>query len=345
MLTSGPMTETSPPDLAAPPPEPAAAPKRPLLPAWLSMTLRIALVVALLYWIFQKVDFVEFAHTLRHADARFLALAALAIVLSQFTAAWRWFRLLKAAGSTWSWAQSLAVYGAGLFLGLFIPTGVGGDVYRVARVRSSGTGLARGTATILLERAIGLLALLMLGTGFIAANPATRPWAALFGLGAIAGLAGLAALWIPGGVDWVARVLERLPVHGLGHRFRKAFPDEAMSRLHDAIPGTVALSLANHSWLLLVNVLLARGLGLGLTWTTVCAAVPLVLLAAQIPITPGGAGIREAAYVYFFGRVGVQEGPALALALSWFALLVFVSLLGAFGLLAEPKSRAVAPAA
>jgi uncharacterized membrane protein YbhN (UPF0104 family) len=319
-----------------------AAPRRPLLPQWLSLTLRVLLVIGLLYWIFQKVDFVEFAHTVRNADARFLALAAVAIVCSQFTAAWRWFRLLRAAGSTWSWGQSLAVYGAGLFLGLFIPTGVGGDVYRVARVRSSGAGLARGTATILLERAIGLLALLLLGVGFVAAHPATRPWAALFGLGAVAGLAGLAALWIPGGVDYVARVLETLPVHGIGNRFRKAFPDDAMSRLHDAIPGTVLLSLANHSWLLLVNVLLARGLGLPLPWTTVCAVVPLVLLAAQIPITPGGAGIREAAYVTFFKTVGIQEGPALALALSWFALLVMVSLLGALGLLAEPKGAAAA---
>jgi uncharacterized membrane protein YbhN (UPF0104 family) len=316
-----------------------AAPKRPLLPPWLSMTLRVLLVAALLYWIFQKVDFVQFAHTVRNADARLLALAAVAIICSQLTAAWRWYRLLRAAGSTWSWTQSLAVYGAGLFLGLFIPTGVGGDVYRVARVRSSGAGLARGAATILLERAIGLLALLLLGVGFVAAHPATRPWAALFGIGGLAGLVGLAALWIPGGVDYVARALEKLPVHGIGNRFRKAFPDDAMSRLHDAIPGTVLLSLANHSCLLLVNVLLARGLGLPIAWTTVCAAVPIVLLAAQIPITPGGAGIREAAYVVFFGRVGIEEGPALALALSWFAILVLVSLLGALGHLAEPMGE------
>jgi uncharacterized membrane protein YbhN (UPF0104 family) len=318
--------------------ETAPGAKRPLLPPWLSLVLRIVVVAGLLYWVFQKVNFVEFAHTVQHADARFLALAAVAIVLSQFTAAWRWYRLLRAAGSTWSWAQSLAVYGAGLFLGLFIPTGVGGDVYRVARVRSSGAGLARGTATILLERAIGLLALLLLGVGFVAAHPATRPWAALFGIGGLAGLAGLAALWVPGGPEFVARFLDRLPVHGFGDRFRKAFPADAMSRLHDAIPGTVLLSLANHGWLLLVNVLLARGLGLPLAWTAVCAAVPIVLLAAQIPITPGGAGIREAAYVFFFGRVGIQEGPALALALSWFALLVMVSLLGALGLLAEPRT-------
>jgi glycosyltransferase 2 family protein len=307
--------------------------KRPLVPAWLSILLRVVIVAGLLYWIFKKVDFVDFANTLRSADPRYLAIAVVAIVLSQFTASWRWFRLLKAAGSTWSFGRSLAVYGAGLFLGLFIPTGVGGDVYRVARVRVSGAGLARGAATILLERAIGLLALLLLGIGFVAAHPATRPWAIPYGLGALAGLGGLAALWLPGGPEWVARLLDRFPGRGMGDRLRKAFPADAMARLHSAIPGTVLLSLANHSWLLLVNVLLVRALGLPLTWTTVCAAVPLVLLAAQIPITPGGAGIREAAYVYFFHLVGLEKAPALALALSWFALLVLIALLGAIGLL------------
>ena len=57
---------------------------------------------------------------------------------------------------------ALELDAASVFLGLFIPTGVGGDVYRIARVRGSGAGLARGTATILLERAVGLLALLLL---------------------------------------------------------------------------------------------------------------------------------------------------------------------------------------
>ena len=316
-----------------------AAPKRPRIPAWLSISLRVALVVALFAWIFKRVDFAEFARTLRAADARFLALAAVAILLSQLTAGWRWHRLLQAAGARWTFPQDFAVYGAGLLLGLFIPTGVGGDVYRVARVRTSGTGLARGAATILLERAIGLLALLLLGIGFVWSHPGTRPWAILFGAGALAGLAGLATLWIPGGIEAVARVLDRFPGRGLGDRLRGAFPGDAMSRLHGAIPGTLLLSLLNHAWLLTVNVLLARGLGLGAPWTAICAAVPIVLLAAQIPITPGGAGVREAAYVFFFARIGVGEAPALALALGWFALLVFASLLGALGFLFERTDK------
>jgi uncharacterized membrane protein YbhN (UPF0104 family) len=316
-------------------PERPAPSKRPLIPGWLSLTLRLALVVVLFAWIFRRVDFAEFVRTVERSNPVYMALAGLAIVASQVTAGWRWQRLLAAAGSRWTFAQSFAVYGAGLFLGLFIPTGVGGDVYRVARVRGSGAGLARGAATILLERAIGLLALLLLGTGFAWTHPGTRPWAWLLALGSLAGLGGLAALWIPGGPEAVARILDRFPGRGMGDRLRAAFPADAMSRLHGAIPGTVLLSLLNHGWLLTVNVLLALGLSLGVPWISVCAAVPLVLLAAQIPITPGGAGVREAAYVYFFARIGVGEAPALALALGWFALLVIVSLLGAIGFLFE----------
>src|SRR5258708_4814039 len=91
----------------------------------------------------------------------------------------------------------------------------------------------------------------------------------------------------------------RLGRPGLGARLLAAFPDEAMVRLRSSMPGTFALSVTNHAFILLVNVLLARGLGIAAPWTALAAAVPLVLLAAQIPITPGGTGLREAAYLYF----------------------------------------------
>jgi uncharacterized membrane protein YbhN (UPF0104 family) len=108
-----------------------------------------------------------------------------------------------------------------------------------------------------------------------------------------------------------------------------------MVRLRSSMPGTFALSVINHAFILLVNVLLARGLGIAAPWTALAAAVPLVLLAAQIPITPGGTGLREAAYLYFLGRVGVSHALALALALGWLAVLAGVSLVGALGFLFE----------
>jgi uncharacterized protein (TIRG00374 family) len=321
------------------PPDPAASAEtpKPPRPAWrgtLGIVLRLAAVVVLVGWIARRVDLAEFAATLRAANPLDLALAFLALAAGQATAAWRWYRLLHAAGGRWDFRRTAIVYAASVFLGLFIPTGVGGDVYRIARVRKSGAGLARGTATILLERAVGLLALLLLGSGFVLANPGTRPWGLLFVLAALVGIAGLAALWVPGGEEVAARLLDRVR-RGFGDRLRRAFPLEAMDRLRGAMLGTVLLSLMNHAWILLANVLLARGLGLDVAPAAVCAAVPLVLLAAQVPITPGGVGVREAGFVFFLGRVGVDESHALALALTFFAILLAIGFVLGIGLLLD----------
>jgi hypothetical protein len=317
--------------------------KRPLVPPAVALILRLAIVAALLAWIATRVDFVAFGRTLAAADRRFLAAAGCAILLGHVSASLRWHRLLRAAGSTWRFARTVAVYAAGIFLGLFIPTGVGGDVYRLARVGGSGAGLARGGATILIERAVGLLALLLVGTGFVFAQAGTRPWGVPLVLGAIAGIAGLVALSVPGGPERLARLLDGLPGPGpsLAARVRDGFPREIMDRLRGALPGTLLLSMLNHVLLIIVAVLLARGLGLTAPWPAIAAAVPLVLLASQVPITPGGIGVREAGFVYFLGRVGIAEEPALALALGWAALLYLIGLLAALGLLGD---RDAAPA-
>ena len=210
-------------------------------------------------------------------------------------------------------------------------------MYRLARVSGSGAGLARGGATILLERAVGLLALLLVGTGFVFAQPGTRPWGVPLVVGAIGGILGLVALSVPGGPERLAGLLARLPGPGprLAARVREAFPREVMDRLRGALPGTLLLSMLNHVLLIVTAVLLGRGLGIAAPWPVLAAAVPLVMLASQVPITPGGIGVREASFVYFLGRVGVAEEPALALALGWAALLYLIGLLAAPGLLGD----------
>ena len=323
------------------------SPRRRGVPPGLALAARLLVVGALLAWIATRIDFAAFGRTLLAADPLLLAAAATVVVLAHTTAAYRWHRLLLAAGASWRFGRSFAVYAAGVFLGLFIPTGVGGDVYRLARVRGSGAGILRGAATILLERAIGLLALLLVGIGFVYAQPGTRPWALALGVGIAVGVVGLAVLAIPGGPDRVAGLLARLPGPGprLAGWLREAFPPEVLDRLRGALPGTLVLSLVNHALLITVNALIARSLGLATPWTAVAAAVPLVLLAAQVPITPGGIGVREASYVYFLGRVGVGEEAALALALAWAALLYVLGLVAALGLLADRGATAAAATA
>ena len=48
--------------------------------------------------------------------------------------------------------------------------------------------------------------------------------------------------------------------------------------------------------------------------------VPFVTLVAVLPISIGGAGVREALYVTLFGAVGMPGEAALALALATFGV-------------------------
>jgi hypothetical protein len=65
---------------------------------------------------------------------------------------------------------------------------------------------------------------------------------------------------------------------------------------------------------------LATGLGIGVPLTTYFAFIPIILLVMLLPVTFNGIGTSQAAFVWFFARVGVAAGPAFALSVLFVAL-------------------------
>jgi uncharacterized membrane protein YbhN (UPF0104 family) len=57
--------------------------------------------------------------------------------------------------------------------------------------------------------------------------------------------------------------------------------------------------------------------------------VPLANVAAGLPVTLNGLGVREAAYLVLFGMVGMTRDDAIALGLLWFAATMLGGLTGA----------------
>jgi uncharacterized membrane protein YbhN (UPF0104 family) len=55
----------------------------------------------------------------------------------------------------------------------------------------------------------------------------------------------------------------------------------------------------------------------------------MIFTVAMLPISISGLGVREAAYWYFFSRIGVSEGDAVAASLLFFVLVAVSSLPGA----------------
>lgn len=74
--------------------------------------------------------------------------------------------------------------------------------------------------------------------------------------------------------------------------------------------------------------ILALGIGEHVPFLACLIFLPLIIMFTALPISISGIGVREGAFVLFFGLIGIRPGVATALSLSWFLATATGSLLG-----------------
>lgn len=230
----------------------------------------------------------------------------------------KWRMVVNAAGGKLDFRTSAQCYAGGLFGTLFLPSIIGGDVVRLA------VGLRRSPNP----------------AGVLAGNVADR----LVDMTAQAGLVLLGMVLLPGALP--SRTQEQaqktIPYVGIGFvvlflvtffLFRPLFGGRSvrfrrqLARIRHAIR---AVSGAPHvlgfAWVLgtgiqtvflVLTAWLAEACGLTLPLRDWFFAWPLAKLAALLPLTQGGIGVREAAMVGLLSPFGAAPHLVLAAGLVW----------------------------
>jgi uncharacterized membrane protein YbhN (UPF0104 family) len=126
---------------------------------------------------------------------------------------------------------------------------------------------------------------------------------------------------------WGERLLGRgrvIKEHGIGGKLREAVRAiHAAGRHPQAAARGYMFGVLFQVLVLTYNMCIARALGITqLSIVQMTGVVVITSLATIIPLSPGGLGFRETAYVWALGTFGVAHDKALA-----FALLVLVVLL------------------
>ncbi|MGH9307160.1 MAG: lysylphosphatidylglycerol synthase transmembrane domain-containing protein [Acidimicrobiales bacterium] len=263
--------------------------------------------------------------------AELIALALVVTLGGMVLSAIRWQLVLRAMELPTKIRTAIRLYLAGLFVGNFLPSTVGGDLLRISRLPTA-TGERSGPfASVVLERLTGWLVLpvitlatLMINPGLLHLGRASRVAVFLSG-GTLVALMGI--LTVAGHPRLGGRLTERQgwarflgAIHmGLAcfrHRPRAAF-------------GVLAVSLA-YQLVIAIGVYVAAGaLELHVSFTAVMAFMPAVAIVSVIPVTIGGLGVREGAFVLFLHPLGVSTSQAIALGLVVYAMNLLISLLGA----------------
>lgn len=253
----------------------------------------------------------------------------------QVMSAFRWRLALRQITPTPPTIMTLLrLYLIGMFVNLGLPTMIGGDVARAELTRRHLGGRGDAYATILADRVVGLVAVILLafvavlfgGTAFTAEM--RQPVLIVAAVTVV-----LLALLVPAVGRW--------DVEALRGRFSR-FVDALLllGRRPRFLALSLAIALAVQSVAVVLPVaFLAGALGMDVPLAMHFILVPVMVIVAQLPIAPGGIGVRETGFVLLYGGIGVPAEVAFSLGLSWSLVLVTFGLLGGV-LLATGQDRA-----
>ncbi len=273
----------------------------------------------------------QVAHTLRGTDLAWFLPAVAVSAATVVMMALRWQMLLAAKGLPVPLGWLVRTYFVALFAGQFLPAAIGGDAVRVVELGRRTGDAPEAVASVLIDRLVGLVSLVVLAVFAVAVSGAgRRPGViaaeAAFGMAAAAVLVMLFSSRLRGAV---ARWLEPRAAGrrlAAGRRFYDALHAYRDHRGTLVAVGLLALAVQ----LARVGVIwmLVRALSLDVPDSVVLLAGPIVFAALALPVSLNGIGVREAVFVYFLhGHAGRSE--AIALGLAFFAVGTLTALGGA----------------
>jgi len=277
-------------------------------------------------------------HLLAEAIRRVPVATFLAIVLGYLCAHTvgiaKWRMVVNAAGAQLDFRTSAQCYAGGLFGTLFLPSIIGGDVVRLAvglrRSPNPAAVLAGNVADRFIDVAAqaGLvLAGLLLLPGALPASLQGQARKAMFYF-----VAAFAVLIL------LSLFLYRPLLGGRSFHFRRRLARlrhalRSVSGAPHILLGAWLMGTAIQTAFLVLTAKLAESCGLFLPLRDWFFAWPLAKLAAVLPLTQGGIGVREAALVGLLSPFGAAPHLVLAAGLVWEAVIItggLVSGLGAF---------------
>jgi uncharacterized protein (TIRG00374 family) len=313
----------------------------------LKVLVRILVSAALMYFVLRSIDLAALWLRVKGMNPAWIVLALLSYVFIQAVNVWRWRRLLRAQHvdvPTGTLRESMWV---SLFFNNFLPSGIGGDVIRIADTATAAGSKTLATTVILVDRVIGLSAMILVACfGAFAASlvgihvPGAR-W--LWIVAGASVVLAIPVIVIPSLTAFLLRPLRLL---------KRPWVDERVQRLDDAVGrfretpstlfGAFGGALVSQVTVVVFYLLTAEGLAVPLPILLGAVLIPVSLAVQMVPVSINGFGVREAVFAFFFRRFGLPIDAAVALSLVSTGLVMGLSLVG--GLMFLRRRRPTSPA-
>ena len=257
------------------------------------------------------------------------AIAAMAIFAIQFViSTWKWRASLFAHGVDIPFGFLLRTYCIGAYFSSFLPSNIGGDIYRAVRT-STYSSVPVAMLAVILERLLGLVALIVVGAVGVLWLLLSREWISMpsFAVLTVAMVSVYFALpvYVLNSLGkseaWQRWIPTRLSAAGPGFRVLASNKSRLIELLLACLVFQVVATLA-------VALLF---IAVGAPWLPAESAIANAAgsLAAILPVSINGIGVTEASFAGVASRMGVDF--TMAAVVSLLVRILVLPLVLAFG--------------
>jgi uncharacterized protein (TIRG00374 family) len=284
------------------------------------------------FYIFGKVDFHQFAGTMRGARIGLLAGALLTIWIGQFICVLRWRILMRPLMPVPTLLRLCGVYGIGMFFNLTFPTIIGGDAVKVYYAGKPSRSYAESFASIFLDRDIGMFAMMIIACCAALFYPVSVPGVPItliLWIVFIFFVLGNIAVFTPRFHRLSSMLLRKLRLEKIAVKIdniAKAF--RIIGGHPAALWQSLGISFVNQFLVCAAAWIIALSLDIRISWFYFLIFVPLITLISMIPVSLNGMGLREYSFMSLFGAIGVAGESCIALGLLYSLVVILSSLPG-----------------
>ncbi|WP_432328389.1 lysylphosphatidylglycerol synthase transmembrane domain-containing protein [Mucilaginibacter sp. P25] len=266
----------------------------------------------LLYYVFSKVPFAKIKYRLIHADRAWLAAAIACYIGSMLFSSWRLLSYFKSIGLRLDWRFNLRLYFLGLCYNVLLPGGIGGDGYKIYLLHKRyHLPTKKVFWAILFDRLSGFWAIGAIVVGLVILIP-SFPYHLAWPLGIVS----------------VGSVI----YYAVARKFFKEYT-------HNFIQAHLkAIGVQSMQLLAIVCLLLAQDFN-G-KFAPYLLSFLFSSLAAIIPFSLGGGGIRDALFLTLARQFNLAEDMAVYLSFGFYLISIIVALLGVYYVLAPKRLEA-----
>ena len=294
---------------------------------FLLLAARILVSAALLYFAFRGINFAAIQSRLSQISVGWFLLAVLATIFQIFLGALRWREISAQCSAPLGTGQAFRYNMIGAFFNQTLPSTIGGDAMRLWLVRQTGAGWRAATYSVLVDRAIGLIALALIVV-------ASLPWSyeliahergrlALLSVDIAAISAGLGFLLL-GRLPWpwLKTFWPLRHIHACSVVANQVLFDR------NSGPKVVVLSLLIHVMAVVIAWCAVRSIAAPASFDQLFMLIPPIMLITMLPISIAGWGVREATMMVAFGYAGLAQTDGTVVSLLFGASSFVVGAIG-----------------